>query len=234
MWQAWQATHIILSGRMPLISKHVLYIEGLYDLFNYAACLSLYWYSYVSLSLSRVLDQHPCMIMDIYSPSMLLCHDYTRPRTTCFPKLHVLKIGHEHAASFSAAFMAFSKILQARAREAATAAITKLNLKRLKALMVGTLASAMLMFLEWCVFALKYSLIFLYETKKAHTDAIRRINDHIDTSINPPSNCPLAVPNCTVNCSIGLFRKLTSGCITHTHTPPCLPKSAGIICLQVL
>ena len=42
----------ILLGCMPLISKHVLYIEGLYDLFNYAACLSLYLYSCVSLSLS--------------------------------------------------------------------------------------------------------------------------------------------------------------------------------------
>lgn len=116
----------------------------------------------------------------------------------------------------------FRVILQARAREAATAAITKLNLKRLKALMVGTLASAMLMFLEWCVFASEILPNNLPVWDKKSTQGCYRIHGHIDTSINPPSNCPLAVPNCTVNCSIGLFRKLTSGCITHLHVYPSL------------
>ena len=57
---------------------------------------------------------------------------------------------------------------------------------------------------------------------KKSTQGRYRIHGHIDTSINPPSNCPLAVPNCTVNCSIGLFRKLASGCITHLHVYPSL------------
>ena len=81
----------------------------------------------------------------MYSPSMsLLCHDYTRPLTTCFAKCHVSKIGHEHAASFFC-LTRHEEILQARAREAATAAITELNPMRLKALMVGTLVEQC-----WC------------------------------------------------------------------------------------
>ena len=88
--------------------------------------------------------------------------------------------------------------------------------------MVGTLASAMLMFLEWCVFASEILPNNLPVWDKKSTQGCYRIHGHIDTSINPPSNCPLAVPNCTVNCSIGLFRKLTSGCITHLHVYPSL------------
>lgn len=57
-WMGWNSSgrclvsydNRIFLARTPLISKNALYIEDLYDLFNYS-CLSLYLFFFMSLSL---------------------------------------------------------------------------------------------------------------------------------------------------------------------------------------